>query len=51
VSEVCVGENSVTAKGAKEKINSNKPSMKYNPNDYKTEGEEKRACKICLEET
>lgn len=39
VSEVCVGQNTVTAKAAKEKLNSNRLTMKYDPKDYKSEGE------------
>jgi hypothetical protein len=37
VSEVCVGETAVTAKG-KEKANASKLTIRYNPADYKTEG-------------
>jgi hypothetical protein len=46
-----VGQNTVSAKGIKEKANTTKLIMKYDPKDYKIEGEEKRACKICLEDT
>ena len=50
VSEVCVGETVTTAKGSKEKLHPNKQVMKYVHQEKTPEGQ-KKACKICLEDT